>query len=135
MSPLSSFRFFLFNDPAPTVFYTYGPPLSLHAALPISLCRRRLTLALAPATGSCSPATRSRSARASSMRAAATRRSRLAASAVRSEEHTSELQSLMRTSYAVFCLKQKNDQHRDALEIAGRVRITITYTPINSYKN
>src|SRR3546814_6807280 len=26
----------------------------------------------------------------------------------RSEEHTSELQSLMRTSYAVFCLKKKN---------------------------
>src|SRR3546814_6362784 len=28
--------------------------------------------------------------------------------AARSEEHTSELQSLMRTSYAVFCLKQTN---------------------------
>src|SRR3546814_6218941 len=28
----------------------------------------------------------------------------------RSEEHTSELQSLMRISYAVFCLKQKNKQ-------------------------
>src|SRR3546814_4252758 len=27
---------------------------------------------------------------------------------VRSEEHTSELQSLMRNSYAVFCLKKKN---------------------------
>src|SRR3546814_9218317 len=27
--------------------------------------------------------------------------------AIRSEEHTSELQSLMRTSYAVFCLKKK----------------------------
>src|SRR3546814_8931323 len=27
--------------------------------------------------------------------------------AMRSEEHTSELQSLMRTSYAVFCLKKK----------------------------
>src|SRR3546814_9582345 len=27
---------------------------------------------------------------------------------LRSEEHTSELQSLMRTSYAVFCLKKKN---------------------------
>src|SRR3546814_21047078 len=26
----------------------------------------------------------------------------------KSEEHTSELQSLMRTSYAVFCLKKKN---------------------------
>src|SRR3546814_2357359 len=30
---------------------------------------------------------------------------------VRSEEHTSELQSLMRISYAVFCLKKKN-KHR-----------------------
>src|SRR3546814_1926063 len=29
-------------------------------------------------------------------------------SAVRSEEHTSELQSLMRISYAVFCLKKNN---------------------------
>src|SRR3546814_2594425 len=28
---------------------------------------------------------------------------------LRSEEHTSELQSLMRTSYAVFCLKKKKD--------------------------
>src|SRR3546814_18815984 len=30
-------------------------------------------------------------------------------SAVRSEEHTSELQSLMRISYAVFCLKKKKN--------------------------
>src|SRR3546814_1106642 len=29
----------------------------------------------------------------------------------RSEEHTSELQSLMRISYAVFCLKKKKHQH------------------------
>src|SRR3546814_1933992 len=28
---------------------------------------------------------------------------------VRSDEHTSELQSLMRISYAVFCLKKKNN--------------------------
>src|SRR3546814_7184442 len=36
----------------------------------------------------------------------------------RSEEHTSELQSLMRISYAVFCLKKKNrkvEQHNYAL--------------------
>src|SRR3546814_8349189 len=32
---------------------------------------------------------------------------RLAVDAVRSEEHTSELQSLMRISYAVFCLTKK----------------------------
>src|SRR3546814_3429665 len=31
----------------------------------------------------------------------------MASSMVRSEEHTSELQSLMRISYAVFCLKKK----------------------------
>src|SRR3546814_4791010 len=29
----------------------------------------------------------------------------------RSEEHTSELQSLMRISYAVFCLKKKNNNY------------------------
>src|SRR3546814_6698675 len=29
----------------------------------------------------------------------------------RSEEHTSELQSLMRISYAVFCLKKKTNKH------------------------
>src|SRR3546814_9218200 len=31
---------------------------------------------------------------------------------VRSEEHTSELQSLMRISYAVFCLKKKKEKRR-----------------------
>src|SRR3546814_10493623 len=31
---------------------------------------------------------------------------------IRSEEHTSELQSLMRTSYAVFCLKKNNKKQR-----------------------
>src|SRR3546814_2852490 len=30
---------------------------------------------------------------------------------IRSEEHTSELQSLMRISYAVFCLKKKKQSH------------------------
>src|SRR3546814_8328868 len=34
-------------------------------------------------------------------------------SKVRSEEHTSELQSLMRISYAVFCLKKKNKEMRE----------------------
>src|SRR3546814_1683197 len=37
---------------------------------------------------------------------------RLGEALLRSEEHTSELQSLMRISYAVFCLKKKqNNQH------------------------
>src|SRR3546814_6594858 len=32
---------------------------------------------------------------------------------LRSEEHTSELQSLMRTSYAVFCLKTQNNTNKN----------------------
>src|SRR3546814_10332468 len=32
---------------------------------------------------------------------------------LRSEEHTSELQSLMRISYAVFCLKKKTNRNND----------------------
>src|SRR3546814_2811595 len=41
------------------------------------------------------------------------------ASRMRSEEHTSELQSLMRISYAVFCLKNKNikEQHKNISQI------------------
>src|SRR3546814_4080555 len=34
----------------------------------------------------------------------------------RSEEHTSELQSLMRISYAVFCLKKKKTQINDNIQ-------------------
>src|SRR3546814_1627018 len=35
----------------------------------------------------------------------------------RSEEHTSELQSLMRISYAVFCLKKKNNNYQPNISI------------------
>src|SRR3546814_1835034 len=46
----------------------------------------------------------------------------LAHGMVRSEEHTSELQSLMRISYAVFCLKKKTKTYR------------ITHTPLTNTK-
>src|SRR3546814_7317448 len=43
--------------------------------------------------------------------------------ACRSEEHTSELQSLMRISYAVFCLKKKKQQmHHTQVEIVHHNR-------------
>src|SRR3546814_2675528 len=38
------------------------------------------------------------------------------ASRRRSEEHTSELQSLMRISYAVFCLKKKNKKTKENIQ-------------------
>src|SRR3546814_1428334 len=42
----------------------------------------------------------------------------IASMVARSEEHTSELQSLMRISYAVFCLKKKNN-HYNQYDSAG----------------
>src|SRR3546814_4285663 len=46
----------------------------------------------------------------------------------RSEEHTSELQSLMRISYAVFCLKKKNSKETDS-STAGAEHNPYTDTP------
>src|SRR3546814_4665738 len=40
----------------------------------------------------------------------------------RSEEHTSELQSLMRISYAVFCLKKKNIKHNRHVQDITRIK-------------
>src|SRR3546814_10142259 len=46
----------------------------------------------------------------------------------RSEEHTSELQSLMRNSYAVFCLKKKNIQQTDTYEHDNKIMRNNTTT-------
>src|SRR3546814_4928160 len=45
----------------------------------------------------------------------------------RSEEHTSELQSLMRISYAVFCLKKKKNIHNNALSNLVLCRTTLIH--------
>src|SRR3546814_2221753 len=42
----------------------------------------------------------------------------------RSEEHTSELQSLMRNSYAVFCLKKKNTKKNKTYNAKTRQKYT-----------
>src|SRR3546814_8945688 len=42
---------------------------------------------------------------------------------LRSEEHTSELQSLMRISYAVFCLKKKKTKHQSQTMITSKKNI------------
>src|SRR3546814_4214025 len=64
----------------------------------------------------------------------ATRRSRARAAAstarhrftLRSEEHTSELQSLMRISYAVFCLKKKK-KHKKSYKLYENTHNNHTY--------
>src|SRR3546814_9604231 len=94
---------FFFNDTTTTEFYTYLHPLSLHAALPISRCRARRQADRALRF--------QRQSRRRQLR-------RQPGAAPRSEEHTSELQSLMRISYAVFSLKKKTDSsHNTSLHV------------------
>src|SRR3546814_6100569 len=102
------FFFFFFNDTAPTGIYTYSHTLSLHDALPIYSHEAYVGIA------------RCDEPQAASWIVLSTQRMTLPVSCamrpysvavlrqIRSEEHTSELQSLMRISYAVFCLKQQN---------------------------
>src|SRR3546814_2443151 len=111
--------FFLFNETAPTETYTYGHTLSLHDALPISHGQRaryahhpRQVVLRRRADGRRRPRDRSRlflahrGERTLAVPGCAQARRRRR----RSEEHTSELQSLMRISYAVFCLKKKKNK-------------------------
>src|SRR3546814_3790308 len=53
----------------------------------------------------------------------------------RSEEHTSELQSLMRISYAVFCLKKKNKTHKHIRMKHQHQYLTQHHTSNSSYNN
>src|SRR3546814_3845655 len=80
-----------------------------------ALIGAQLAASLGASIGSVPPSSLSSSRLSASMsaphcRASGTSRARRSGSkASRSEEHTSELQSLMRISYAVFCLKKKHN--------------------------
>src|SRR3546814_1042650 len=54
----------------------------------------------------------------------------LVTAAHRSEEHTSELQSLMRISYAVFCLKKKKNKIQKRTSLHIQIPIVTTSTNI-----
>src|SRR5213075_3580413 len=92
--------FFFFNDTATTEIYTTRHTLSLHDALPISTSR--------PSSAS------GRSSR------------RVPTWRPRSEEHTSELQSRLVISYAVFCLKKKKKKHYIKRSFLFHINIIVT---------
>src|SRR3546814_1072428 len=111
---------FFFHDTATTEIYTYAHTLSLHDALPISPGSpvESFTLEISPAppsgvtqktaTGNSLVWDGLENGTAYQVRVQAHNRAPEPSSwSGRSEEHTSELQSLMRISYAVFCLKKK----------------------------
>src|SRR3546814_19005855 len=90
---------FVFNDTATTEIYTDGHTLARHDALPISGGTRRGRRPRPGPEGRSAPwCTTTASVPCPTWRGDR---------APRSEEHTSELPSLMRTSYAVFCSKNR----------------------------
>src|SRR3546814_20142366 len=93
---------FCCKDTATTEIYSYGHTLSLHDALPI--CAQVLDQAVAEGAVELQPV-------AVRPQAAVAQQVARVLMGERSEEHTSELQSLMRISYAVFCLKKKRNTH------------------------
>src|SRR3546814_8314750 len=106
---------FFFNESATTEIYTYVHTLSLLDALPIYRKTGSSMALIDWPPGHSSPAIHSVNC------ARSTRFMR------RSEEHTSELQSLMRTSYAVFCLNKKIDNSDNLHKLCTHQIQTFTY--------
>src|SRR3546814_1079685 len=104
MSCVQSFVFLMIRRPPRSTrtdtLFPYATLFRSQAAPPRNIVRRRHSL---PARGRARPAP---------ARALIDMRANACASS-RSEEHTSELQSLMRISYAVFCLKKKNYKQKE----------------------
>src|SRR3546814_4318984 len=84
--------------------------LSLHDALPI-VPPNSPAMPVPSSHRFCLSAVQARSIRPSTLPSETDKRA-LVRAMVRSEEHTSELQSLMRNSYAVFCLTKKKHQQK-----------------------
>src|SRR3546814_5609022 len=121
---------FFFNDTASTEIYTYLHTLSLHDALPIY--KRSITLDLRSGEGKALFLRLAAQAdvvcenfRPGTMEKWGLGYETLAAANPRSEEHTSELQSLMRISYAVFCLKKKKTHKSRAKTTFHTIQITM----------
>src|SRR3546814_3495138 len=97
-----------FHDTATTEIYTDCHTLSLHDALPFCAAPDALRAAAALGCVEAEPVGgHLRPGLAVELHPRVEPLHRLRIDASRSEEHTSELQSLMRISYAVFCLKKK----------------------------
>src|SRR3546814_16956391 len=93
--------YFFFNDTATTEIYTYRHTLSLHALFRSILLRPTQSLALYL----------QQVGRALRIAPGKSEALLLDHAGNRSEEHTSELQSLMRISHAVFCLTHKTHHY------------------------
>src|SRR3546814_3563522 len=103
------------RPPKSTLTDTLFPYTALFRAVSARLFSAAIACSIASSSHSSSGITaaglpvKARSAKASTCVIGRRRAALMDTEILRSEEHTSELQSLMRISYAVFCLKKKND--------------------------
>src|SRR3546814_1566414 len=122
-----------FNDTATTEIYTYGHTLSLHDALPIYAGHRQVE------DQQHDVADVEAGDQAPDQFRLVGEQQRAGLQPVlleggdqdgggRSEEHTSELQSLMRISYAVFCLKKKTQQYHTSVHRQTSVNTQLQHT-------
>src|SRR3546814_9872612 len=111
--------FLCFNYKATPQIYTYLHPLSLHDALPISDDTKNISFSSLPRSTASGCVTLSAGSSevitTPSVVYLAMSPGDAGMTVIRSEEHTSELQSLMRISYAVFCLTKKKKYHKKQL--------------------
>src|SRR3546814_3495733 len=110
-----SYVFFFFlmirRPPRSTRTDTLFPYTTLFRSRPPRFRRRPLALR-SRARGASRPSDRRRNGQGDRIRRSRARGVAEGDRRTRSEEHTSELQSLMRISYAVFCLKKKNKNNK-----------------------
>src|SRR3546814_7472082 len=95
------------RQPRSTRTDTPFPYPTLFRSLPATFSASMAREGLGRRPAICRPAS---AARSSAAAASSDGEAAPASSSARSEEHTSELQSLMRISYAVFCLKKKKQK-------------------------
>src|SRR3546814_7474616 len=120
-------RMFFYNHSPTTELYTYCHTLTLHDALPIFHQPAQPGQRLRSDGGLHQRRVAGSDLRLQLVRLVREHAGRLdAGGSRRSEEHSSELQSLMRISYAVFCLKKKNQ--------TNNIQINITQVYTYTYK-
>src|SRR3546814_2264859 len=118
-----------FSQTATTEIYTYCNHLSLHDARPMSeLTRRGLGRRLMAAIAEQLMADGYKAVRVWALRDNPCRGfyTALGGAQARSEEHTSELPSLMRNSYAVFCLKKTTEQDQNSARLPNSLSCAYT---------
>src|SRR3546814_2810436 len=115
MSAWGRSQFFAIDSNCPGPYSPAGPVASAIAATRFAIACACVISGLVSEAG--------RGIRSTCFGPARRAKKKRAGSSIRSEEHTSELQSLMRISYAVFCLKKKKNNQKYHINTAQKSHV------------